>query len=295
MKIGIDLGGSHIAIGVVSDNSIIEKFETDINLKDNIKEFIEETIVKQVSKFYEKYDINGIGIAVPGVVKNQKITNLFNLGIGEYDIIARLNELGILNAKIENDGVCAAIAEMKLGSLQSYNKSLFICLGTGIGGAVCENNVAIPSNEKIGFEFGHMQLQKEEKRLCKCGCINCFETYGSIKTLKKDLQKELNLESIFGKELHDEIIKKIDNLSVKKIINNYLDEIVYGISNISNIIKPEAICLGGGFTYYADILFDRFVQKFLKGENLDNSYKIPKIVKAKFENDAGIIGASLLD
>lgn len=292
MRIGIDLGGSHIAIGVVSNNKIIEKYEIVINSKENIKEFIENTIIQQVSKFYEKYDIEKIGIAVPGIVKNQKITSLINLGIGEYDIIKRLNELGLKNISIKNDGVCAAIAEMKIGSLKEFSNSIFLCLGSGIGGAICENGIAIPSNEKIGFEFGHMKIDKEKEQTCKCGQTNCFEVYGSIKRLKINLKNELKLENIEGQQLHDLIISNKDEQNVQKIVNDYIDEIVYGISKISNMLKPQAICLGGGFTYYKDLLFDKFVEEFSKGDFLNKTYSTPKIVIAEFNNDAGIIGAS---
>lgn len=296
MKIGIDLGGSHIAIAVISENkNIIEKFETDIVSKQNIQQFIENTIVTEVSRFCDKYDIEKIGIAVPGIVENQKIANLFNLGIGQYDIIKKLNEFGLKNIYIKNDGVCAAIAEMKFGSLKTYDNSIFLCLGTGIGGAVCQNGEAIPSNKNLGFEFGHMQIEKQEKQICKCGKINCFEIYGSIKKLKSDLKNELEIETCNGKLLHDEILKNKDNVNVQKIIEKYINEIVYGISKISNIMKPQAICLGGGFTYYSDLLFDKFVNEFSKGKFLETTYVAPKIVVAEFKNDAGMIGAANIE
>lgn len=296
MKIGIDLGGSHIAIAVISDNkNIIEKFETDIVSKENIKEFIENTIIEQVDKFDNKYHIEDIGIAVPGIVKNQKIANLFNLGIGEYDLVKKLNNYGYKNVKIKNDGVCAAIAEMKFGSLKTYTNSVFICLGTGIGGAICQNGEAIPSNEISGFEFGHMQIERQENKICRCGQTNCFEIYGSIKRLKLELKKELKIETCDGKVLHDEILRNRDKVNVQNMVDRYVNEIVYGISQISNIVRPQAICLGGGFAYYSDLLFDKFVKKFSIGEFLQDTYVVPKIVVAEFKNDAGMIGAANIE
>lgn len=297
MKIGIDLGGSHIAMGVISnENEIIDKYEVDIDLKENVKQFIENTIVDKIKYFSKKYDIKEIGFAVPGIVKNQKISNLFNLGIGEYDIISNINTkldnpiLKAIPKKISNDGVCAAIAEVKFGNLRQYSNSIFLCLGTGIGGAVCENGNVIASNDKIGFEFGHMQV-KAGGNLCKCGKYGCFETYGSMKKLKSDIKQILKLsENCQGEYLHNSILQNIDNSDVQKIINNYIKELVYGISQIANITNPQAICLGGGFSYYKDILFNKFVIEFSKEEFLKIEHT-PQITIAKFNNDAGIIGA----
>lgn len=296
MKIGIDLGGSHIAIGVVSNNiNIIEKYEIDINTQNNIKQFIEKEIITNTKQLIKKYNIEEIGIAVPGVVKDQKILGLYNLGIGKYNIISSIAKEINIPIKIKNDGVCAAIAEMKFGNLQPYNKSVFVCLGTGIGGAICENGISIPSNEKIGYEFGHMPFEKAGEVLqekCKCGKNDCFELYGSIKRLKNSLLNEIlqnnnNNNNLSGKEIHDLILENINNKNVNKILEKYIQNTAYGIYKIACITKPQAICLGGGFTYYKDILLNRFVKEFYK---LD--INAPKIVVAKFENDAGIIGAA---
>ena len=108
---------------------------------------------------------------------------------------------------LKNDAKCAGLAEKTYGALKEYQDAVFLCLGTGIGGAVCQNGEAIPSNENLGFEFGHMQIEKQEKQICKCGKINCFEIYGSIKKLKSDLKNELKIETCNGKLLHDEILK----------------------------------------------------------------------------------------
>lgn len=295
MKIGIDLGGSHIGIGVVSNGiNIVEKYEVDISSTYNVKEFIEKEIITQLKQFIKKYNITEIGIAVPGIVKDQKILGLHNLEIGNYDIISSISKQIDIPIKIKNDGVCAAIAEMKYGNLQEYSNSIFICLGTGVGGAICENGIAIPSNEKIGYEFGHMPFEKTgiiSQEKCKCGKNNCFEIYGSIKRLKNCLIKEIcgynaTISDFSGKELHDIILKNINNKNVRKIIEQYVQNTVFGIYKIACITEPQAICLGGGFTYYKDILFNEFVKEFAKLEE-----KTPKLLIAKFENNAGIIGA----
>ena len=102
MKIGIDLGGSHIAIGVVDNQGrIIEKQEKRLLKKDkeNIKKVIEEYIVQTVERFEKDYKITEIGIAIPGTVANGMIIKSVNLGIENYNIVDKLNEK--LNYKIK--------------------------------------------------------------------------------------------------------------------------------------------------------------------------------------------------
>ena len=114
MKIGIDLGGSHIAIGVVNyNNELIEKIEKDFSEEDkmDIITIIEKFIVENIKLLENKYDLDCIGIAIPGVTKNGVIIKTVNLGINNYDIKSSLEEKLKIPIKVRNDGKCACIAE----------------------------------------------------------------------------------------------------------------------------------------------------------------------------------------
>ena len=129
MKIGIDLGGSHIAIGIVNNKGrIVEKVEKRIfgNEKKEIKKTIETYIFDNVNKLSKKYKITEIGIAIPGTVTDKKIIKSVNLGINEYDIVEKLSKKIKLPIKIKNDAKCAAIAENKYGCLKNYKRSIFL-------------------------------------------------------------------------------------------------------------------------------------------------------------------------
>ena len=171
MKIGIDLGGSHIAIGVVDNQGrIIEKQEKRLLKKDkeNIKKVIEEYIVQTVERFEKEYKITEIGIAIPGTVANGMIIKSVNLGIENYNIVDKLNEKLSYKIKIRNDAKCAAIAENEYGSLKKYKRAVFITLGTGIGGAVIINNELLDTGKLPGCEIGHMVVENDGV-LCNCG------------------------------------------------------------------------------------------------------------------------------
>ena len=153
MKIGIDLGGSHIAIGVVDNKGkILEKVEKRITKveKNNIKKIIEEYIIEKVTGFIEKYKITEVGIAIPGTVKNDIVVKSVNLGLKNYEIVKNLQNKIKLPIRIRNDAKCAAIAENVYGALKSYNRNIFLTLGTGIGGAVIINNELLDTGDLPG-------------------------------------------------------------------------------------------------------------------------------------------------
>lgn len=143
MKIGIDLGGSHIAIGVIDSNGRIEeKIEKRILKKDkiNIEESVENYIIENVEKLKKKYNIRKIGISVPGTVNKDKIVKSVNLNIYNYEIVKKLEKKLKIPITIRNDAKCAALAENTYGCLKKYKRSVFITIGTGIGGAVIIDN-----------------------------------------------------------------------------------------------------------------------------------------------------------
>ena len=299
MKIGVDIGGSHIGIGVVNEKGqIIDKIETFIKDKSNIEEKIEKYLIENVTKMLQKYSINQIGIAVPGTVSDTKIIKAVNLGIEDYGLGKILEEKlksegYTVKVKLKNDGKCAGLAEQKYGELQGYDNSVFLCIGTGVGSAVIFNGKLLEPKDVPGFEFSHTIIQKNGLE-CNCGKRGCFEVYASLKRFKERVKKEFNLESLDGECIRDFIRKNPENVTLKYMINNYIEDLSTGISNIINIFEPEAICIGGSFAEYEDILYYPLKNALLNGNLLFNK-KCDIIIKlAKHKNDAGIIGATLI-
>lgn len=294
MKIGIDLGGSHIAIGVIDDKGyIVEKIEKRLLSKDkkNIKETIENYIIKNTNELTSKYKIKEIGIAVPGTIKDGIIIKSVNLGVSNYNIIKNLEKDISVPIKIRNDAKCAAIAESKIGALKDYNRSIFLTLGTGIGGAVIINNKLLDTGELPGCEFGHIIIQKDGLK-CNCGKNGCFERYASMKALKTNLRQILGVdEKTRGQELLDIIRKNPDNEELNKVIDEYIEYLSIGLSNLINIFEPEAIGIGGSFVYFSDVLLNKLIKNISKKQYLFNKREKLIIIPAALGNDAGIIGA----
>lgn len=300
MKIGIDLGGSHIAIGVIDNTGkILEKVEKRImaSEKNNIKKVIEDYILEKSEIFIKQYKVTEIGIAIPGTVKEETVIKSVNLGLKNYNIVKNLQNKINLPIKIRNDAKCAALAENTYGALKSYKRTVFLTLGTGIGGAVMIHNQLLDTGELPGCEFGHMIIEKNG-RLCKCGKKGCWETYASMKAFKASLRDILGLdEKTSGKALID-ILRKNDKnnpnyLQINRLIEQYIEYLSIGIANLINIFEPEAIGIGGSFVFYEDIFLEKLKKKLINDKLLFNERKEIIVQTAILDNDAGMIGATL--
>lgn len=300
MKIGIDIGGSHIAIGVVdSTGRILERMEKRLKSAEKkvIEKSIEEYITDNVEKLIQKHKISNVGIAIPGTVDENTVVKSVNLGLKNYEIVKKLEEKIQLPIKIRNDAKCAALAENIYGCLKLYNRSVFLTLGTGIGGAVMIDHKLLDTGSLPGCEIGHMSIEKDGI-LCGCGRKGCFERYASMKALKDKLRKALGYdEKVSGKELF-EIIRSSNPANkdydiIEKIIKEYIEDLSVGIANLINLFEPEAIGIGGSFVYFEEVLLDRLKEELLSKKLLFNSRKEIVIKTAVLGNDAGIIGATL--
>ncbi len=308
MNIGIDLGGSHIAIGKIQDGKIVEKREIEITEidKPNIIQFIEENILKLLEELQLKENIETIGIAIPGTVTENRIIKCVNLNIENYNIAQKINTLilekyNIRNIKIKlaNDAKCAAIAEKKYGCLKEYENSIFLTLGTGIGGAVILNNELLKPKNLPGYEFGHITINYESKQKCKCGKTGCFEQYASMKVLKNNLKTVLGLneyttgEQIYNILKYNKALNKEDK-KVNEIIDKFSEYLAIGLSNLINIFEPEIIGIGGSYIYFEEFITEKVKDKIINNNLLYNKRENIIIKPAQLGNEAGIIGASII-
>ncbi len=300
MKIGIDVGGSHVGLGFIdSYGNLLLKKEKDYsaNEKDMSKvvlNTITELIVQSLQeKEIKIQEIESIGIAFPGTVSKGIVVKAENLGIENLKIEKELKKEFNVPIYLQNDAKCAAIAEKKFGSLKEYEDALFLIIGTGVGGAAFLNGELLKPKRYSGFEVGHMVIQKDGEK-CNCGRYGCFEAYASMKRFKQKIQKEFDLPDIDGKNIKKFMIQNKDNEKLNNIIDTYIEYLTLGIANLINIFEPEAISIGGSFAHYKEILLERLENKILEKTELYNKENLPKIVLAELKNDAGIIGAAMI-
>ena len=300
MKIGIDLGGSHIGVGIINNGEIIEKLEKNLTRQDRVN--IEETIINEIQRMIIEIllkrnikieEIEMIGIAAPGTISKGKIVRAGNLGIENFEIVNKLKEKIDKPIIVRNDAKCAGLAEKYYGAMKKYDDAVFLCIGTGIGGAVIYDGKLLEAKKVPGFEFSHMII-KRDGNLCSCGKRGCFETYASMKRFKERISEEYNLNTFSGEKIRKFINENPNDSRLNYMINNYIEDLSIGISNLINIFEPEIICIGGSFAEYEEILYEPLKRKLLEGNLLFNKRDDIIIKHAQLKNDAGIIGATLI-
>lgn len=298
MKVGIDLGGSHIGIGVIDDEkNIVEAYERYFEEQDkgNIISVIENFIIDTVRDLEGSYDIESIGIAVPGVAKAGVILKTVNLGINNYDIASSLGQKLNKPIFVRNDAKCACLAEfdnmVKEDSGLENSNILFLTIGTGIGGGAINDGKLLEGHNFEGYEFGHMII-KANGIPCKCGKSGCFEKYGSILEYKNKVKKCLNLSSdVNGDELRQ--VMKERYTEIADLEAEYISDLCIGISNLINILEPDIVVLGGGFAHFSEFFEDKIKDGLINSSLLFNRREDLDLRMAKLGNDAGIIGATI--
>ena len=147
--------------GLIEDERILLKRERDFTVEDRegIEQAIEKTIVEYIEEILLKRnitikEIERIGIAAPGTHKNGIIVKAENLGIFDYNILETLRKhFYDVEITLNNDAKCAAMCEKEYGNLKDCDDGIFICLGTGIGGAVFLGGKLLKAKKYVGFEL----------------------------------------------------------------------------------------------------------------------------------------------
>ena len=290
IRIGIDLGGSHVSVGVVNNNyQVIEQYEKDFTVeeKKNVINVAIAYIVNTVNNLKTIYNFSEIGIGMAGTIKDGIILVSPNIGIKNFNIKKILEEKTGVKVNISNDAMCAAIGEYVYSNLRNYEKILFLTLGTGIGGNILLNGKIVDNPEYQ--ELGHTII-KENGIQCKCGKKGCFERYGSILVFKNKIIERLGLSyDISGPDLREQI--KIHQEKVEDIIEEYINDLCLGLSILINKFNPDIVVIGGGFARYDYLLLEPLKERIKGMELLHNKDII--IQTAKSGNDAGIIGATI--
>ena len=305
---GVDLGGTNTKIGILDidgnifKSSIIKTF-SDRGVDDTLNR-IWETIRNLVQELdIDIKNLSGIGIGIPGPVKDQSIVKFFANFPWEKNINVKelMEKISGVETKLDNDVNIIAMGEAKYGAAKGSSSSVTIALGTGIGGGIYINGSLISGFSGAGGEIGHIKLEKDGK-LCGCGQRGCFEAYASATGMIREAVSRLAVNK--NNLLYELIDRKIDKLEAKDIFDAAkqgdsfsLDIIEYeteylamGIGNILNILNPEVIVIGGGVALAGDILFNPLKEK-LKKYVLSVALEDLKIVPGVLGNEAGIKGA----
>ncbi len=308
--IGIDLGGTNVAIGIVTqEGKIVDKKSFPTNAgrpcSDLAKEMADTIFALLEKNSLTVDDIKSIGMGSPGSIDKNSGVIIYsnNLHFENEPIKAEIQKYIDKPFYIENDANCAAWAEVMAGAAKGVNDAIMITLGTGVGGGIIANGRLYSGFNFCGGELGHTVLVKDGEP-CTCGRKGCWETYSSATALIRmtKCEAEKNKDSKMWNHLKEgrfngrtafNAMREGDE-SAKKVVDEYLNYLATGIANMINIFQPEVFVIGGGVSNEGEPLLAPLRE--LVPQQTYGGGRIPttKIVKAIMGNDAGIVGAALL-
>ena len=295
LRIGIDLGGTNIAAGVVDDGcNIVGRGSVPTALPRTAGE-IADAIADAARLALDAAgvtmdDIASVGVGTPGAVNAQGVVeNDANLGFQNTPLRALVEERLGKPTRVYNDANCAALGEQIAGAGRGARNFIAVTLGTGIGGGIIIDGKLLTGVNGAAGEIGHMVIDHQGIP-CKCGRIGCFEQYASATALIRDA-REKGLYVAGARDIFE--LAKSDNLIALEVLDSYYDYLSTGLSNLINIFQPEIICLGGGVAGQGDYLLEPLCRKIEEKRYTKNSEKQTEIKIAELGNDAGIIGAAM--
>ena len=314
--IGIDLGGTHIAVGLVDENyNIVKKISAPTLAQRGPEEITKDMAVLSAKVCAEcgldlVRDVGKVGIASPGTVnpKTGLIEYANNIKMLNFPVVKLFSEFsGIAeeNIAIGNDANLAALGEATSGAAKGAEIAVMITLGTGVGGGVVIDGKLLTGCAFGGAELGHMVIEYDG-RPCSCGRRGCFEAYSSATALVAlTREKFAETHSPIVAEMCENDPMKIGGKTAfaamrkgckasAEVVDYYIKHLACGIANLVNIFQPNVLLIGGGVCNEGDPLLLP-----LKEEVRHLIYSADKILKtdiriATLGNDAGIIGAAAL-
>ncbi len=311
-KLGIDLGGTNIAAGIVNDKyEIVKKMSTPTLAHRSAVEIIDDMAAlckKLCSAAGISIDeLDSIGIASPGLANYETgvIEYANNLPFNNLPIVKMLSErLGHSKISIANDANAAALGEATAGAAKGTSTSVMITLGTGVGGGIIINGKIYSGFNFAGGELGHIVIEAGG-RPCTCGRCGCWESYSSATALinmTKEKIEECKKEGRYTKMAEAERVNgrlacdcmREGDEAAKEVYDKYVSYLATGLTNIINIFQPEVISLGGGVSGEGQSLIDSLLPQ-VRAEQYGGVRENQTDIRiAKLGNDAGIIGAAAL-
>ncbi|MDI3508370.1 MAG: glucokinase [Clostridiales bacterium] len=311
LYVGVDLGGTKMAAGVVDDGGRILVRDTMPTGRERPFEVIAADMAKLILSVIQKGgyaidDISGIGIGSPGAIDNTNGIVIFANNFGWHNVPLRseLQKYIDLPIYMENDATVAGLAESVYGAGKGVKNAITLTLGTGLGGGIIINGHIYSGSHHVGSELGHL-IVEINGRQCTCGNRGCWEQYASATALitagKEAVLKypdslilkfaDGDPEKITAKTIED-AARAGDNVAAE-VFDEYVYYLTMGIISIINAFDPEMIIIGGGVSGAGDFLLKPLTEK-VKEHIFYKELDFADIRLAELGNDAGIIGAAML-
>lgn len=310
-RIGVDLGGTNIAVGVVNEEgAIVAKKSIKTGASRPFAEIMKDMADCILSLLAEQNisldSVSCIGIGTPGSVNNETGMLVYanNFKDGENVPMRELLQKYIDKpVYLGNDANVAALGEVISGAAKGVNNAIMITLGTGVGGGIVINGEIYEGQYAAGAELGHILLVKDGAQ-CSCGRKGCWEAYASATGLIRQTKHAMidnpdsimnemtSIDNVSGRTAFD-AMRKGDAVA-KQVCDTYIEYIAAGMVDLMNIFRPEVFIIGGGICNEGDTLLNpirAYVNQYIYGGDRNPEQKI---AIAQLGNDAGIIGAAFI-
>ena len=309
-RIGVDLGGTNIKIGIVNEeNKIVARTSLPTRSERPYQHVLEDMGLAALCLLEENgisaLECSGIGVGCPGIADAKTGTVIYSNNIPWKDVCVaeELKKYLDIPVYISNDANCAALGEVIAGAAKGCQNAVMITLGTGVGSGIVIDGKIFEGGHFGGAECGHTVIVPDGET-CSCGRKGCFEAYASATALIRETKRaaqenhdsllwqmcEGDLDKVDGK-LAFEAMKLGDSVAAK-VVENYIKYLSIGITNLVNIFRPDVVLLGGGVCNQGEVLtkpINEYVRKECFGGDMTYT---PEVRIAQLGNDAGMIGAA---
>ena len=309
--LGVDLGGTNVACGVVDrQGNILGRGTVKTGLPapaETIADRIAEAARKAAADAgVELAEVESVGIGTPGIAnsENGQVEYSCNLGFRNTPLSQLVSDRLGKPVYLENDANAAALGEYVAGSGRGGHSLVAITLGTGVGGGVVLGGRLLTGFNFAGAEIGHFVMVQDGEP-CSCGRKGCFEAYCSATALIRQTRRAMEAhpeslmwklapepDQVSGRTCFDAMDQGDE--TARQVVERYISYLACGLTSIVNIFQPEVLCIGGGICNQGERLLQPVREIFDREDYARASARRTKLVRATLGNDAGIIGAAML-
>lgn len=313
MTIGIDIGGTKVAAGLVDSHGVVHDFERALTPHRSTEpRVVEDVVVDAVQSLLARASAQGVsvgavGVGAAGFVAADRATVTFapHLSWRSEPLREKLQKRLALAISVDNDANAAAWAEYRFGAGRGHARLVTLTLGTGIGGAIVLDGRVERGQHGMAGEFGHMIMVPQGRR-CECGNRGCWEQYASGNVLQREARAVITAGGPYAAELERRCAGRAADLTgpvvtaaalagdpaARELFSEIGRWLGVGLANLAAALDPGCIVIGGGVIEAGDLLLDPARQELARNLPGRGHRPVAPILAAQLGPEAGLIGAA---
>jgi glucokinase len=306
LTIGVDIGGTKVAAGVVDERGTVLA-ATRHPTPSSDPDAVEDVIAACVEELCAEHEVGAVGIGAAGFIDHARGVVLVapNLAWRDEPLRDAVRDRIGLPVCVDNDANTAAWAEYRFGAGQGADPLVVVTVGTGIGGGLVLGGQLYRGRWGIAAEYGHMQISQSGRR-CGCGQHGCWEQYCSGRALLHEAREIADVQPGYGKRLLELGEGRPEGIEAPEVtaaaregdpaaldcfeeVGTWLGQ---GLADLAAVLDPECFVVGGGVADAGELLLGPARRVF--AERLTGGRARPRaeVRLAALGNEAGLVGAA---